>query len=108
MSQSTAVAVGTGVAVRPDAPRRRGPWRLGDAVVASNMEVMTKGFELVREIKVGELEAPDRSTLRGKALLPVVGGNGDGAGCGSGCRSHARRRLSCRRQCPEWVESNIR
>ena len=62
--------------------------RLGDAVVNSNMEVMTRGFELVREIKVGELEAPDRSTLRGKALLPVVGGNGDGAGCGSGCRSH--------------------
>ena len=62
--------------------------RLGDAVVNSNMEVMTKGFELVREIQVGELEAPDRSTLRGKALLPVVGGNGDGAGCGSGCRSH--------------------
>ena len=42
------------------------------AVVKSNMEVMTKGFELVREIRVGELEAPDRSTLRGKALLPVV------------------------------------
>jgi pyruvate-ferredoxin/flavodoxin oxidoreductase len=62
--------------------------RLGDAVVNSNMEVMTKGFELVREINVGALEAPDRSTLRGQALLPVVGGNGDGAGCGSGCRSH--------------------
>ena len=44
--------------------------RLGDAVVNSNMEVMTKGFELVREINVGELEAPDRSTLRGQALLP--------------------------------------
>ena len=33
---------------------------------------MTKGFELVREINVGELEAPDRSTLRGKALLPMA------------------------------------
>ena len=63
--------------------------RLGDAVVTSNMEVMTKGFELVREINVGALEAPDRSTLRGQALLPVVGGNGNGAGCGSGCRSHS-------------------
>jgi pyruvate-ferredoxin/flavodoxin oxidoreductase len=65
--------------------------KLGDAVVNSNMEVMTKGFELVREIRVGELEAADRSTLRGKALLPVVpnfaGSGGDG--CSSGCRSHA-------------------
>ena len=65
--------------------------RLGDAVVASNMEVMTQGFELVREINVGALEAPDRSTLRGQALLPVLegNGNGNGHGCGSGCRSHA-------------------
>ncbi|MEQ1573656.1 MAG: 2-oxoacid:acceptor oxidoreductase family protein [Vicinamibacterales bacterium] len=63
--------------------------RLGDAVVKSNMEVMTQGFELVREIRVGELEAPDRSTLRGQALLPVFAGNGHGSGCGSGCRSHA-------------------
>src|SRR5688572_2221981 len=65
--------------------------RLGDAVVKSNMEVMTQGFERVREIRVGELEAPDRSTLRGQALLPVVAGDGDGNGhgCGSGCRSHA-------------------
>ena len=62
--------------------------RLGDAVVTSNMEVMTKGFDLVREINIGTLEAPDRSTLRGKALLPVVGGNGNSDGCGSGCRSH--------------------
>ena len=46
--------------------------KLGDAVVTSNMEVMTKGFELVREIKVGEIEAADRSTLRGKALLPMA------------------------------------
>ena len=63
--------------------------RLGDAVVTSNMEVMTRGFELVREIRVGELEAPDRSTLRGLALLPMIDGNGNGDSCGSGCRSHA-------------------
>ena len=31
--------------------------KLGEGVVSSNMEVMTKGFELVREINVGELEA---------------------------------------------------
>ncbi len=63
--------------------------RLGDTVVASNMEVMTQGFERVREINIGAMEAPDRSTLRGQALLPVLNGSGDGGGCGSGCRSHA-------------------
>src|SRR6185436_8176228 len=36
--------------------------RLGEGVVKSNMEVMTQGFEQVREIRVGELSAPDRST----------------------------------------------
>src|SRR5260221_3343491 len=61
--------------------------RLGEGVVKSNMEDMTQGFDLVREIRSGDLSAPDRSTLRGQALLPVVHGNGDG--CGSGCRSHA-------------------
>ncbi len=53
--------------------------RLGDAVVQSNMEVMTQGFERVREIPVGKLGAPDRSTLRGVALTPI-------GGCSS-CRS---------------------
>jgi pyruvate-ferredoxin/flavodoxin oxidoreductase len=61
--------------------------RLGEAVVKSNMEVMTQGFERVREIRVGELEAPDRSTLRGKALLPMIEGIGEEGGCGSGCGS---------------------
>jgi pyruvate-ferredoxin/flavodoxin oxidoreductase len=66
--------------------------RLGEAVVASNMEVMTQGFERVREINIGALEAPDRSSLRGQALLPVLNGSVPGAvatGCGAGCRSHA-------------------
>jgi pyruvate-ferredoxin/flavodoxin oxidoreductase len=62
--------------------------RLGDAVVKSNMEVMTQGFEQVREIRIGEMEAPDRSTLRGVALLPVLEAP-SGESCGSGCRSHA-------------------
>ncbi len=62
--------------------------RLGDAVVNSNMEVMTQGFERVREIRVGEMEAPDRSSLRGEALLPVLSGAQTEGGCGSGCRSH--------------------
>ena len=63
--------------------------KLGEAVVNSNMEVMTKGFELVREIRVGELEAPDRSTLRGKALLPMMMPESIAAseGCGTGCRT---------------------
>jgi len=63
--------------------------KLGDAVVISNMEVMTKGFELVREIKVGEMEAADRSTLRGKALLPMAMPVSIAAseGCGTGCRT---------------------
>jgi len=64
--------------------------RLGEGVVKSNMEVMTQGFERIREIAIGELQAADRSTLRGKALLPLIPGNGDSNhGCGSGCRSHA-------------------
>ena len=62
--------------------------RLGDAVVKSNMEVMTQGFEQVREIRIGEMQAPDRSTLRGLPLLPVVPDMADGGSCGSGCRSH--------------------
>jgi pyruvate-ferredoxin/flavodoxin oxidoreductase len=61
--------------------------RLGEAVVTSNMEVMTQGFERVREIRVGELQAPDHSTLRGEALLPVLRSGEDEGGCRTGCRS---------------------
>ena len=46
--------------------------KLGDAVVQSNMEVMMQGFEQVKEIKIGELAAADRSSLRGQALLPIL------------------------------------
>ena len=60
--------------------------RFGDTVVNSNMEVMTQGFERIREIRIGELNAPDLSSLRGEALLPAVDGT-DGDGCHSGCRS---------------------
>ncbi len=63
--------------------------RLGDAVVQSNMEVMTQGFGRVREIPVGALDAADRSTLRGMPILPMaMPTNGGGAGCAT-CRSHA-------------------
>ena len=61
--------------------------RLGEGVVTSNMEVMTQGFERVLEIPIGEITAADRSSMRGKALLPVIPKeNGDEVGCG--CRSH--------------------
>ena len=65
--------------------------KLGDAVVQSNMEVMTKGFELVTEINIGELTAPDRSSLRGAALLPIFeeAPVGAASSCSTGCRSHA-------------------
>jgi pyruvate-ferredoxin/flavodoxin oxidoreductase len=60
--------------------------QLGEAVVKSNMEVMTQGFERVQEIRVGKLEAKDRSSLRGEALLPaVIDDNGNE--CHLGCRS---------------------
>ena len=46
--------------------------QLGEAVVKSNMEVMTQGFERVHEIRVGKLEAKDRSSMRGVALEPTA------------------------------------
>jgi len=62
--------------------------KLGEAVVASNMEVMTQGFEQVKEIKIGVLSASDRSTLRGQALLPILElATAGGASCG--CRTTA-------------------
>ncbi|MCC6233943.1 MAG: 2-oxoacid:acceptor oxidoreductase family protein, partial [Verrucomicrobiales bacterium] len=45
--------------------------RFGDAVVASNMRVMTEGFSRVREIKYGALEDPDRSSMRNAPLRPI-------------------------------------
>jgi pyruvate-ferredoxin/flavodoxin oxidoreductase len=45
--------------------------RFGDAVVASNMAVMTQGFERIREVPIGSLDAADRSSLRGLPLLPL-------------------------------------
>lgn len=52
--------------------------RFGDAVVASNMEVMLQGFSRVTEITYGEVDAPDRSSMRGDSVLPMVG-------CGTFC-----------------------
>ncbi|MDR3792370.1 MAG: 2-oxoacid:acceptor oxidoreductase family protein [Terracidiphilus sp.] len=63
--------------------------KFGDAVVQSNMEVMTQGFEQVSELAVGELAAADHSSLRGEALLPILETVPAGESCGTGCRSHA-------------------
>ena len=63
--------------------------RFGDAVVASNMTVMNEGYARVVEIKYGELDDPDRSSMRNPLLRPL----GDHAiiptaGCGAaGCGS---------------------
>jgi pyruvate-ferredoxin/flavodoxin oxidoreductase len=61
--------------------------KFGEAVVQSNMEVMMQGFERVKEIKIGELSAADRSTLRGQALMPILELATAGGSCGIGCRS---------------------
>ncbi len=45
--------------------------RFGDAVVASNMDVMKQGLEQCREVPIGAIDAPDRSSLRGLPLLPL-------------------------------------
>ncbi len=60
--------------------------RFGDAVVASNMTVMTEGFSRVVEIKCGELAEADRSSMRNPPIAPL----GEHhllptAGCGSAC-----------------------
>ncbi|MBL9216084.1 MAG: 2-oxoacid:acceptor oxidoreductase family protein [Opitutaceae bacterium] len=61
--------------------------RFGDAVVASNMTVMTEGFSRVREIQYGRADDADRSSMRN----PPLGPQGEHhfiptAGCGSaGC-----------------------
>lgn len=46
--------------------------RFGDAVVASNMTVMTEGFSRVLEIKYGEAADPDRSSMRNPLQKPVL------------------------------------
>jgi pyruvate-ferredoxin/flavodoxin oxidoreductase len=60
--------------------------RFGDAVVQSNMEVMTQGFERVSEVPHGDVNAPDASKMRGTPLLPMIGEGGCGGGdCGDAC-----------------------
>jgi pyruvate-ferredoxin/flavodoxin oxidoreductase len=47
--------------------------RFGDAVIDSNMTVMTKGYELITDIPHGEPDAPDRSSMRLPALAACDG-----------------------------------
>jgi len=53
--------------------------RFGDAVVASNMEVMRAGFDRVIEVPHGPVDDVDRSSMKGLPLLPQkANGNGNG------------------------------
>ncbi|MFQ5740426.1 MAG: 2-oxoacid:acceptor oxidoreductase family protein [Acidobacteriota bacterium] len=45
--------------------------RLGDAVIESNMTVMEQGFKRCREVPHGDVDAPDRSSMRGSSLIPL-------------------------------------
>ena len=51
--------------------------KFGDAVVESNMEVMKQGLERSREIKYGNIDDPDRSSMLNNPLMPI-----------NGCSSH--------------------
>ena len=71
--------------------------RFGDAVVASNMTVMTEGFARVQEIKYGKSDDPDRSSMRNPPLAPAgrarrsIPTAGCGAACGSGIPTPAQQ-----------------
>jgi len=60
--------------------------RFGEAVVTSNMLVMEQGFSRVQEIKYGDFNDPDRSSMRNPPVrpntsVPMI----PTAGCGTGC-----------------------
>ena len=65
--------------------------RFGAAVVDSNMKVMDGGFERVREIKYGEIDDVDSSSMRNQLLAPNSSNQQEipeTAGCeASGCAS---------------------
>ena len=59
--------------------------RFGDAVVASNMKVMEDGFSRVQEIRYGDMNDPDRSSMRNPPLRPLEKFEFiPTAGCGTG------------------------
>jgi pyruvate-ferredoxin/flavodoxin oxidoreductase len=64
--------------------------RFGEAVVTSNMLVMEQGFSRVQEIKYGEIEDPDNSSMRNPPVwpqgnLPMIptAGCSTAGGCGA-------------------------
>jgi len=65
--------------------------KLGRKVVASNMEVMQKGFDQTTQIVYGDIDAPDRSAMRGSPLVPLNSSQGlvYGAGADSNRRTRA-------------------
>jgi pyruvate-ferredoxin/flavodoxin oxidoreductase len=62
--------------------------RFGEAVVESNMRVMTAGLERVREVPRGAVDAPDNSKMRGDRLHPLNENDGFElpTGCGGACQ----------------------
>src|SRR5882724_5112707 len=62
--------------------------RFGEAVVTSNMLVMEQGFSRVQEIKYGDFNDPDRSSMRNPPVrpntsVPMIPTAGFGTGCGT-------------------------
>jgi pyruvate-ferredoxin/flavodoxin oxidoreductase len=55
--------------------------RFGNAVVESNMTVMQAGFDNVKEVPHGDVDAPDKSSFVGHVIAPCnIPGNGNGNG----------------------------
>ena len=70
--------------------------RFGEDVVASNMTVMTEGFSRVQEIKYGEFNEPDRSSMRNQPMAPLeheplIPTAGCGSVCGTGIPAPAQQ-----------------
>ena len=62
--------------------------RFGEAVVESNMTVMTEGFSRVTPIPYGDVDAPDHSAMRGESLMPCTTGGG---GCSTAAKANVYR-----------------
>ncbi len=70
--------------------------RFGDDVVTSNMTVMTGGFARVVEIKYGDFNDPDRSSMRNPPVRPtgapaLIPTAGCGTACGTGIPTPAQQ-----------------